>query len=108
MQTLVITIAQENGSGVPALVLIGLMVVVFYFLLIRPQQRRAKQQRELVAAIEPGDRVQTIGGMIGTVKEVMDDSIYLELAPGTTIELVKPAVQRRIHEFDDEDDADDG
>ena len=102
MEGFVPTLAQAEG-GIAAFLPLILIVVVFYFLLIRPQQRRAKQQRELVGSLEENDRVVTIGGLHGTIKQVDEDSIRLEIAPGTTVVMAKQSVSRRIFE-DDEDD----
>lgn len=73
-----------------------LIIAVFYLLLIRPQQKRARQHRELVSSIENGDRIVTIGGLHGTVEAVDEDTIRLELVPGTTITMSKEAVSRRL------------
>jgi preprotein translocase subunit YajC len=75
------------------LILIG---VVFYFLLIRPQQRRTRAQRELIQSVDVGDEVVTIGGIFGTVRAVDDDSISLEVAPGTTLRFVRSAIARKL------------
>ena len=92
-----IVIAQEDvGAGLGAFLPLIILVVVFYFLLIRPQQRRAKQQRQLVASVETGDRVVTLGGIHGTVRFVDEDTLHLEVAPGTTLTLSKQAVARKI------------
>jgi preprotein translocase subunit YajC len=73
-----------------------LIVAVFYLLLIRPQQTRAKKHRELVESISSGDRVVTIGGVHGTVQVVDEDSVRLEVAPGTVITFAKQAISRRL------------
>ncbi len=75
------------------LILIG---VVFYFLLIRPQQRRARAQRELIQSVDIGDEVVTIGGIFGTVRALDDDAVTLEVAPGTTMRFVRSAIARRL------------
>src|SRR6266496_2725808 len=75
------------------LILIG---VVFYFLLIRPQQRRARAQRELTQSVDVGDEVVTIGGIFGTVRSMDDDSVMLEVATGTTMRFVRSAIARRL------------
>lgn len=77
-----------------------LIIAVFYLLLIRPQQKRARQHRELVSSIENGDRIVTIGGLHGTVEAVDEDTVRLELIPGTTITLSKQAVSRRLVDAD--------
>ena len=80
---------------------------VFYFLLIRPQQRRAKAQQALVSSVQVGDEVMTTGGIFGTISEIDDDegTIELEIAPGTRIRMVRSGIARRLTE--DEDDNED-
>ena len=75
------------------LVPILLMFVIFYFLLFRPQQQRAKQHREMVANIRRGDTVVTAGGIIGKVTKVRDEGeIEVEIAENTRIRVVKGTV----------------
>ena len=75
------------------LVPILLMFVIFYFLLFRPQQQRAKQHREMVSNIRRGDTVVTAGGIIGKVTKVKDDNeIEVEVADQTRIRVVKATV----------------
>jgi preprotein translocase subunit YajC len=97
--------ASSTGSSSSALFIsLGLMVVVFYFLLIRPQQRRARAQRELVASVDVGDEVVTVGGMFGRIRAVDDDAVTVEVAPGTEIRMLKSAILRKIE--DEEPDQD--
>ncbi len=104
MPALLPLIAQAEGGGIAAFLPLILIVVVFYLLLIRPQQKRAKQQRALVSSLEVDDRVVTIGGLHGTIAELGDSTIRLEIAPATTIELERQAVSRREVELDDDED----
>ncbi len=83
-----------------------LMVGIFYFLLIRPQQRRMRQQRALVESLDVGDEILTIGGLFATIRSVDDDSVEAEIAPGTTVRLVKSAVARKIEPESDLEDED--
>ena len=87
---------MENGAG--TLIFLGLMMAVFYFMLIRPQKRRVEEHRRLVDSVGMGDEVVTIGGMYGTVRSMGDDEFELEVAPGTVIRFVKSAIARRITE----------
>jgi preprotein translocase subunit YajC len=103
--TAMILIAQEEASPYGTFIMFGLLIAVFYFLLIRPQQRRAKRQRELVSSVEVGDRIVTIGGIHGTVRFVDDDVLQLEVAPGTTLTFQRQAVARKEIEDDVESDA---
>jgi preprotein translocase subunit YajC len=66
-----------------------LFVAVFYFLLIRPQNKRAKEQREMLAKIAAGDEVATTGGILGKVVEVGEQFLTLEIAAGVNIKLQK-------------------
>ena len=82
-----------GGSGgqsmMSALLLPVLLLVVFYFLLIRPQSKRAKEQREMLTKIVVGDEVATTGGILGKVLEVGDQFLTLEIASGVNIKLQK-------------------
>ena len=79
-----------GGQGVlSALMLPALLLVVFYFLLIRPQNKRAKEQREMLAKIAAGDEVATTGGILGKVVEVGEQFLTLEIASGVQIKLQK-------------------
>jgi preprotein translocase subunit YajC len=81
--------APGSGSGILGMALPLLMIVAFYFLLIRPQNKRAKEQREMLAKIVAGDEVATTGGILGKVTEVGDQYLTLEIASGVAIKLQK-------------------
>ena len=89
-------VAQQQRGNYTFLISLALMVAIFYFLLIRPQQRRARQQRDLVNSLQIGDEVITIGGMFGTIRRMDEDEVTLEVSPGTTIRMVKSAVARKF------------
>lgn len=78
------------------LVFLMLMIAVFYLVLIRPQQRRARQHQQLMASVQPGDEVMTIGGMYGYVKSVDGSTMWLEVAHGTVVRMSRQAVSRKI------------
>lgn len=69
-----------------------LIFVVMWFLLIRPQQKKAKEHRAMVAALKRGDRVVTSGGIHGQVSHVADDHLMVEVADGVKIKVVRDAV----------------
>ena len=69
-----------------------LLFVVFYFLLIRPQAKRAKEHKKLVAELKPGDEVVTSGGLAGRIREVGESYVTLEIADGVEVKLQKMAV----------------
>ena len=88
--------AQATGGGndfLFQLMPILLMFVIFYFLLLRPQQQRAKAHREMVANIRRGDTVVTSGGIVGKVTKVKDDGeIEVEIADNTRVRVIKGTV----------------
>ena len=89
--------AQGTGGGgsdfIVQLVPILLMFVIFYVLLLRPQQQRAKVHREMVANIRRGDTVVTAGGIIGKVTKVRDEiEIEVEIAENTRVRVIKGTV----------------
>jgi preprotein translocase subunit YajC len=96
--SLIPLIAQQDtgGSAVSFLIPLVLMGGVFYFLLIRPQQRRQRQQRELIQSVDVGDEVLTIGGIYGTVRRITDDEVSLEVSPGVEMRCLKSAIARKL------------
>jgi preprotein translocase subunit YajC len=89
---------SEGGSSLVAFLPLLLMGVIFYFLLIRPQQRRARAQRELLNSVEVGDEVVSTAGMFGTVIDIdeEDDIITLEIAPGTRVRMLRAGIGRIV------------
>ena len=70
-----------------------LMFVLLYFLLLRPQMKRAKEQKQMVASLQKGDEVITSGGTLGRLTKVSDNYVSLEIAPGVEITAQKSAIQ---------------
>jgi len=81
--------AASGPSLLNTMLLPALLLVVFYFLLIRPQSKRAKEQREMLSKIAVGDEIATTGGILGKVTEVGDQFLSLEIASGVTVKLQK-------------------
>ena len=84
--------AATDGSGASTLLFLGqfvLLGLVFYFLLIRPQQKRMKEHRATLEAVKKGDQVVTGGGLIGRVTRVEDAEVEVELAPNMRVRVVK-------------------
>ncbi len=75
-------------SFLPLIVLFG----IFYFMLIRPQMKRAKEQRTMVAALAKGDEVLTNGGLLGRIDEIADQFVMLEIAPNVRVKMQKQAI----------------
>lgn len=76
------------------LVLLGLM----WLLLVRPQKERVRRQREVVASLVVGDRVVTAGGIMGTIVDLTEREARVEVAPGTVLTVLRPAVTDRLNE----------
>ena len=83
---------QGGAGGLIQLLPIFLIVAVFYFLLIRPQQKRQRQLQETIASLKIGDRVVTTGGVIGIIKVVRDTSFLILSADKTMLEIARSAV----------------
>lgn len=90
-----------GGSAFAQFLPLLLIVAVFYLLLIRPQQRKAKAHQQLVQSIGTGDRIVTIGGIHGTVETIDDDTARIEVAPGTVITMTRAAIARRLVDADE-------
>jgi preprotein translocase subunit YajC len=73
-------------------VMMGLMIVMFYFLLIRPQQRQRKEQAARIAALKTGDKVITTAGVHGIVHNVKETTVMVKVAEGTNLEFDKAAI----------------
>lgn len=84
--------APAQGNPLMQFLPLVLIFVVFYFLLIRPQTKRAKEHRAMVAAIEVGAEVVTNGGILGKVTEVSEQFLTIEIASGVNIKLQRQAV----------------
>ncbi|MFP3389146.1 preprotein translocase subunit YajC [Brevibacillus sp. SIMBA_040] len=69
-----------------------IMFAIFYFLLIRPQQKKAKQRNAMLAAIKKGDKIVTIGGMHGIIQELTDDSVTLRIAHNVNVTFDRGAI----------------
>jgi preprotein translocase subunit YajC len=78
----------------PLIFLVG-MIVLFWLLIVMPQRRRRQQQEALVHELAPGDEILTVGGLLGTVREVGEDEVLLEVAPDTRVRVAKSAVSGR-------------
>ncbi|NDU72664.1 preprotein translocase subunit YajC [Actinomadura sp. DSM 109109] len=108
--------ADSGSSGAFNLLLLLAVPLVFYFLLIRPQSKRRKEQMQMQNAMEPGARVLTTSGIRATVVSVDDDGLVLEIAEGVEVRFVKQAVMQVLKddeaeeldgEHDEHDEGDD-
>ncbi|MEN7343494.1 MAG: preprotein translocase subunit YajC [Pseudomonadota bacterium] len=79
-------------SPVPSFILMGVLFAAFWFLLIRPQQKRQKQHRELVASIKTGDEVLTAGGIIGIVRDTSEQFVTVEFADSVKLKVQRGSI----------------
>ena len=88
--------AQSAGGGDPGFIgflPIILMFVLLYFLMIRPQMKRAKEQKAMIEALQKGDEVVTAGGVVGKITKLGEQYVTIEIAPNTEIVVQRSAVQ---------------
>ncbi len=83
---------QDGGAGIANLVFIVILFAVFYFLLIRPQQKRAKEHKSMVENLAKGDEVVTNGGLLGKITKVGENFMSVEITEGTTIKVQRSAI----------------
>ena len=79
-----------EGSGIGQFIPLILIFVIFYFFLIRPQQKKVKEHKAMVESLKKGDKVVTSGGITGTISRVIDnDKVEVEIADNVTVEVVR-------------------
>ncbi len=81
-----------EGSGVSTLIMMGLVMVVMYFFMIRPQTKKAKDEKKFREGLKKGDRIVTIGGIHGKIHELRDDSFIIEVEGNNRLKIEKTAV----------------
>ncbi len=95
------TAAGAGGTGGATGILFGLLpwlliFLIFYMLMIRPQQKRMKEHQATIAAVKKGDEVVTAGGIRGRVTKVTDDDVEVEIAQGTRVKIVKSTLSNVV------------
>lgn len=88
----------NQGGGAGSLLIFLPLILVFYFFMIRPQRNRMRQHAALIRSLEIGDEVETTGGIFGTIRRLDEDSLWLEIAAGTTVRISRGAVRRKVVE----------
>ncbi|MBR5330225.1 MAG: preprotein translocase subunit YajC [Akkermansia sp.] len=84
--------AGQEGDPMSMLITFGLIGIIFYFLLIRPQRKQQKELKERQDSLKAGDKVVSAGGIYGIVREVQQDTVKLEIAPNTIIKIAKTSI----------------
>jgi len=82
MQSILLQAAPQGGTNWQLMITMGLMIVVFYFFLIRPQQKKAKDQKKFIEALKVGDNIVTIGGAHGKIVEVDGNTFIIAVESG--------------------------
>ena len=83
-----------SGSGFAQFIPLILIFVIFYFFLIRPQQKKVKEHKLMVAALKRGDEVVTSGGIVGTVEKILgDDKVDILISENVTVQVVQSTIQ---------------
>lgn len=83
----------QQGGGTIQLVMMAGIIVVFYFFMIRPQAKKAKDQKKYIDNLQKGDKIVTIAGIHGTINKVNEDNtLQLEVSPGSYIKIEKSAI----------------
>ena len=85
--------AGADGGGLLSFLPIILMFVLLYFLMIRPQMKRAKEQKAMIEALQKGDEVVTAGGVVGRITKLGEQNVTVEIAPGIEVVMQRSAVQ---------------
>ena len=87
-----------SGSGFAQFIPLILIFVIFYFFLIRPQQKRIKDHKSMVAALKRGDEIITSGGIIGKIEKVLDDDkVDISISENVTVQVVKSTIQSHLN-----------
>ena len=93
MITIFLQAAAPEGSMMPTMVMMGLMFVGFYFLMIRPQMKKSKKEKNFQAELKVGSRVVTTSGMHGRISQIMEDGVIIETLSGK-LKFEKAAISR--------------
>lgn len=84
--------APQQGGGLEFLIMIGIFFAIMYFMIIRPQSKRAKEHKALLDGLNKGDEVINNGGTLGRVTELDDSFITMEVSPGVEVQVQRQAI----------------
>lgn len=86
---------QQGGGGMINLIMMGAIILVFWLFMIRPQAKKAKEQKKFIENMQKGDKIVTIAGIHGTINKINEDgTISLEVSPGSYIRIEKTAISQ--------------
>ena len=90
-----------SGSGFAQFIPLILIFVIFYFFLIRPQQKKVKEHKLMVAALKRGDQVVTSGGLVGKIERVLgDDKVDVSISENVTVQVIQSTIQSLLRKSD--------
>ncbi len=95
LNSLILAETGQGGIGIGMVLFWVLIFGVFYFILIRPQQKQQKEHKKLITELKAGDHIVTIGGFKGVITQVKEDGFKVRFAPEVELEIIKSAVGRR-------------
>lgn len=115
---------QSDAAGpqsfLPTLIMFGLVFLIFYFLIIRPQNKKQKETKAMLESLAKGDKVQSIGGIQGTIQSIKEDAVVIKIDTNTKMTLSRSAIssvlekgksskraEKKVEEVTESDDADD-
>ena len=87
----------STGSALTSFVPMLLILLVFYFLLLRPQMKKQKELSNMVSALKSGDKVVAAGGIVGTIVKIEDDMVHLEISKDNVIKVLKQSITDKIN-----------
>jgi preprotein translocase subunit YajC len=97
-------IIGASGGGSPILLFIVLAFGLVYLLFVRPQRKRQSQQQQMMSDLRVGDEVLTVGGIYGTVSQLDEDEVTVEIAPSTEVRVARRAIAGVTREPEEEDE----
>ncbi len=86
----------KGGGGLQTLLMFGLIFVVFYFFMIRPQVKKQKEQKKFREALKKGDKIVTIGGIHGKIAEIQENTVTIEVEGGNRLKIEKSAIAQEF------------
>jgi preprotein translocase subunit YajC len=89
--------AGAQGGGFMSLLPFIALIIIFYFLLIRPQQKKAKEHRTMLTALKKGDKIITSGGLHGEITGLTDDAMIIEIAPKVRVKISRGSVAGKVN-----------
>lgn len=92
LNTILLETTNTGGGNWTGILMIVAMIAIFYLFMIRPQQKKQKELKKQRDAMKNGDRVVTAGGIHGRIKEIKDNTILMEIAPGVSIKVERSSV----------------